>query len=224
MLDLLRPAADPRPMARRLGVRPEVRIRRAGIVLGGALMAVVALIGATQPSSAAGVSRPAATAGAVSSTAASVGSAWGAGGSGLDPLDVITKGAVVLFLLFITLRVLGRMQNGAPKRDGRLVVLESRSLAPKASLHLVAVGHRRLVVGLTPSGMVSLAELDASEIKDTEAEAALDAAAASTAGAGAATGAGSAPSFAASALAAFLVPIDAVAGKLATFLGGGRVR
>ena len=45
-------------------------------------------------------------------------------------------------------------------------VLESRTLASKASLHLVAVGDRRLVVGLTPSGMVALAELDAAELED----------------------------------------------------------
>ena len=86
-------------------------------------------------------------------------------------MDLITKGVIVLVLLFITLRVLGRMQGTAPKRGSRLSVLESRTLAPKASLHLVAIGDRRLVVGLTPSGMVSLAELDAAELEAEAADA-----------------------------------------------------
>ena len=231
MLDLHRPAADARPMARRLSVRPAVWVRRAGIVVGVSLLAIVTFIGAAHPLAAAGGTQPTAVASGVSTTAVSVGSAWDSSPiGGVDPLDLIAKGAVVLLLLFITLRVLGRMQSGGPKREGRLVVLESRPLAPKASLHLVAVGGRRLVVGLTPSGMVSLAELDASEFKEEETETALaDSGSLSTASAfGATASIGAAPttarSFATAATAAFLAPIDAVAGRLAAFFSGGRVR
>ena len=118
------------------------------------------------------------------------------------------------------------MQTAAPKRGSRLEVLESRSLAPKASLHLVAIGDRRLVVGLTPSGMVSLAELDAAEL---EAEAA-DADAAAMApltgprGLAGSFAGGSARAPIGAAIDALLKPLDAFSGRLATLLGGGRVR
>jgi flagellar biogenesis protein FliO len=87
-----------------------------------------------------------------------------AGATGLDPLDLIGKGVIVAALLYLTLRALRRLQAGPAPGTHRLEVLETRPLGPKASLHLVAVGERRLVVGLTPGGMVSIAELDAAEL------------------------------------------------------------
>jgi flagellar biogenesis protein FliO len=141
---------------------------------------------------------------------------------GLNVVDLITKGFLVLILLFVTLRVLGKAQGGVAKKgSSRLVVLESRSIASKASLHLVAVGGRRLVIGLTPSGMVSLAELDATELIDPEAETAPAADPQST-------GATS-PDLAAKpglvpALDAMLAPLDRFGTGLYKLLGGGRVR
>jgi len=148
----------------------------------------------------------------------------------LDLLDLTTKLVIVLVLLFITLRVLGRMQAAGPRRGGRLEVLETRSLAPKASLHLVAVGDRRLVVGLTPSGMVSLAELTKDELEAGDfalefaaQEAAAAGAAASNAGTGAAPAAR--PLFpAGSPLNTLVRPIDAFADRLASAIGGARAR
>jgi flagellar biosynthetic protein FliO len=190
--------------------------RRIAAIAGIAALAGVALIGTMHPLVASG-GQPAATGALTAATG--VGSAWGTGdaGAGINWLDLVPKALIVLVLLFITLRVLGKVGGGTAKRGGRMQVLESRTLAPKASLHLVAIGERRLVVGLTPSGMVSLAELDASEL---ETDAAL-----ATEPASAASGRGVAqqPTFGA-ALNSLMAPVDAVTGKLALFLGGGRVR
>lgn len=86
------------------------------------------------------------------------------GMAGLNPIDLVAKALLVLGLLYLTLTVLRRLQGGQATGSSRLGVLETRPLGPKASIHLVAVGDRRLVVGLTPGGMVALAELDASEL------------------------------------------------------------
>jgi flagellar biogenesis protein FliO len=172
-----------------------------------AAVAIVWIVGLVQP----GNSQPAAT---------SVGSDWGAGGAvgGLNVFDLATKGGLVLILLFGTLKVLGRAQGSAAKTSSsRLVVLESRSLASKASLHLVAVGGRRLVIGLTPSGMVSLAELDATEFHDPEAEAGAVSAEEST-------GALPADRTARPALDSMLAPLDRVGAQLYKLVSGGRVR
>lgn len=172
-----------------------------------AAVAIVWIVGLVQP----GNSQPAAT---------SVGSDWGAGGAagGLNAFDLATKGGLVLILLFGTLKVLGRAQGNAVKKSSsRLVVLESRSLASKASLHLVAVGGRRLVIGLTPSGMVSLAELDATELHDPEAEAGAVSAEEST-------GALPADPTAKPALDSMLAPLDRVGAQLYKLVSGGRVR
>jgi flagellar biosynthetic protein FliO len=207
------------------GRRPGSGRRVATIACVAALAALV-LIGTLQPILAAGGAKP----GSGASAAVSSGSAWGGGDAigGVDWPDLVLKGTIVLALLFITLRVLGRTGAGAPKRGGRLEVLESRALAPKASLHLVAVGDRRLVVGLTPSGMVSLAELDATEL-ETEAAAAtaeestVASDAFGVAGPNRRLGGAAQPTLG-SAVDAILRPLDAATGRLATFLNGGRAR
>jgi flagellar biosynthetic protein FliO len=89
------------------------------------------------------------------------------GASGIDPLDLIGKGVIVAALLYLTLRALRRMQAGPASGSRRLQVIETRPLGPKASLHLVAVGERRLVVGLSPGGIVAIAELEATELAET---------------------------------------------------------
>jgi len=201
--------------------------RRIAMIACIAALAGVALIGTLHPASAAGGAGPAASASAAAPAATS---AFGLTDSGINWPDLAVKGTIVLALLFITLRVLGRTGAGAPKRGGRLEVLESRPLAPKASLHLVAVGDRRLVVGLTPNGMVALAELDAAEL-ETEATTApaTDAALAPAASPDFAALLGRrvpgapAPTFG-SALDAVLRPLDAVTGRVAAFLNGGRIR
>jgi hypothetical protein len=138
-------------------------------VVGSIALGAVAAVGLASPpgqAASAGATLPVAGAAAGRATAAAATSAWPGLLSGPDPLDLVLKGALVAGLLYITLRVLRRMQGGAPKDGARLAVLETRTIAPKASLHLVAIGERRLVVGLTPSGMVALAELDAAEVPD----------------------------------------------------------
>jgi flagellar biosynthetic protein FliO len=139
----------------------------------------------------------------------------------LDLVDLATKCLIVLALLFVTLRVLARMQTTGTRRAGRLQVLESRSLAAKASVHLVAVGDRRLVVGLTPNGMTSLAELKAEELEAADFAAELAAQEAAAAGP-------QAPAHPLipqdSPLNAFVAPIDAFAGRVASLLSGGRAR
>ena len=89
--------------------------------------------------------------------------------SGIDlpgVADLVGKGILVLALLLITLRLLRHFSTAAGPATARLVVLESRPLAQRATLHLVAIGERRLVIGLTPSGLVSLADLTVDELPD----------------------------------------------------------
>jgi flagellar biosynthetic protein FliO len=197
-----------RPASR--DVRGTASFRRIAAIAGLLGAATVAAIGALSPLPVAGASQADGT--------------WGAGDpiGGLNVVDLATKGIVVIVLLFITLRVLGRMQASGPKKSGRMQVLESRSLAPKASLHLVAVGERRLVVGLTPSGMVSLAELDASELEASGVELGAEATRAESGAARSAQGQFQ-PAFGA-ALNSMIAPIDSLTGRLAGLFGGGRVR
>jgi flagellar biogenesis protein FliO len=229
-------------MARRCGLpaaaAPARKLRswaspaRIGVAAVAAVLVAVAAIGALSPSPVVGGANSSPAASSASSGAASsvVGAAWG-GAGGLDLIDLVTKGGLVLILLFITLRVLGRMQAAGPGRGGRLNVLESRTLASKASLHLVAVGDRRLVVGLTPSGMVALAELDAAELEDARTEESpadgSDAQAArapktATRPIGMALASGQAP-FAAT-LNSLMAPIDGLTDRLAGFFNSGRAR
>jgi len=216
-----RPAAPNRDMARRVGLRRYGDVRRIAAIAGLAGLAAVALIGFLHPIPAAGGSQPSASAtlGAVSG----VGSVWGSDNSAgdIDWLDLIAKGTIVLALLYVTLRILGRNGTGTRKRGGRLAVLESRSLAGKASLHLVAVGDRRLVVGLTPNGMVSLAELDAAELETDEAAA--DSTQPAAPGSTSSSARPVQPG-AVSVLGAPLWPLDAIAGRLAPLFNGGRAK
>jgi flagellar biogenesis protein FliO len=88
---------------------------------------------------------------------------------GPNLLDLGAKTLLVVALLFITLRVMRRVQGStAPKAGELLAVLETRPLGPKTQLHLVAIGDRRLVIGQSPAGLVALGELDAAELPATE--------------------------------------------------------
>ena len=217
-----RAAASSRSLSDRFGMRGAGSGRRIAAVACLCGLAAVAVIGILHPLSAAVGGQPDATDALAASS--SVGSVWSGGDptGGVNWIDLITKGTIVLALLFITLRILGRVGAGAPKRGGRLQVLESRTLAPKASLHLVAIGERRLVVGLTPSGMVSLTELDAAELETDEAGATAESPATER---GLAGGAGRAPQPSlGAALNSVLGPLDALTGRVALFLNGGRVR
>jgi flagellar biogenesis protein FliO len=181
-------------------------------------------VAATSPAAPASAAAPASS---PSPAPALLGSAWG-GSGGIDILDLVTKGGLVLILLFITLRVLGRMQGPGPRRLGRLNVLESRTLASKASLHLIAIGDRRLIVGLTPSGMVALAEMDASELEQTQTQdsPAGDEATPASVRSGrtpASRSGQTAPQFATT-LNTLMAPIDRVTDRLAGFISGGRAR
>jgi flagellar biosynthetic protein FliO len=82
----------------------------------------------------------------------------------------VVKGLLVIVLLYITLRVLRRFQTGGASAGSRIRVLESRTIGPKATIHLVAIGDRQLVVGLTPGRLVTLAELSADEFDGATAD------------------------------------------------------
>lgn len=209
--------------------RRRVSFRRIAAIAGVAGILLVAAIGASRPLPVAGSqaiapSAALATAAAVLTASTEAGTAFGASDQigGLNVVDLVTKATVVIVLLLITLRVLGRMQASAPKKLGKLKVLESRTLAPKASLHLVAVGDRRLVVGLTPSGMVSLAELDAAELEASAVDTEAEQGSAGYVAAGPATSA--LPSAFGAVLNSMMAPVDALTGRLAGLLGGGRAR
>jgi len=75
----------------------------------------------------------------------------------IDPIDL------VIVLLFVTLRVLRKVQGGSVPADARIRVIESRTLGAKTQLHLVAIGDRQVLIGATPGRLVTLAELAADE-------------------------------------------------------------
>jgi flagellar biogenesis protein FliO len=88
---------------------------------------------------------------------------------GPNLLDLGAKTLLVVALLFVTLRVMRRVQGGSAAKAGELMaVLETRPLGPKTQLHLVAVGDRRIVIGQSPAGLVALGELDAAELPVAE--------------------------------------------------------
>lgn len=127
----------------------------AGFIVFGALgMAAIGAGSVTGPDQA-GVNPPPGVLGSVSSASQNP-----------DLVGFGAKGVIVVALLLITLRVLRHAQQGGRPASARLILLESRPLGPKATLYLVAVGDRRLVVGLTPSGLVPLAELGVEELPD----------------------------------------------------------
>jgi flagellar protein FliO/FliZ len=94
----------------------------------------------------------------------------GSAAGSIDIVDLLVKGLLVIVLLYITLRVLRRFQTGGPSAGSRIRVLESRTIGPKATIHLVAIGDRQLVVGLTPGRLVTLAELSADELDGAAGE------------------------------------------------------
>ena len=79
--------------------------------------------------------------------------------AGIDLLDLAAKTVLVLGLLYLTLRALRRLQGGRSTPGGGIAVLETRAIAPKASLYVVSIRGRELVVGLSPAGLVTLADL-----------------------------------------------------------------
>jgi flagellar biosynthetic protein FliO len=84
----------------------------------------------------------------------------------LDVGDIVMKAVFVIALLIVTLRVLRRMQAGPRQSSARLTVLECRSVAHKGQVVLVSVGPRRLVVGVTPTGMTTLADIAAEDLDE----------------------------------------------------------
>jgi flagellar protein FliO/FliZ len=86
-------------------------------------------------------------------------------GGAINPIDLTVKGALVVVLLFVTLRVLRRVQGGSVPTDARIRVIESRTLGAKTQLHLVAIGARQVLIGATPGRLVTLAELSAEEVE-----------------------------------------------------------
>jgi flagellar biosynthetic protein FliO len=155
----------------RLRRRPALAAATAAAVLIGILMTLgrfgMPAPASTTPASATGGSRS-----ALEALGGGLGGATGAtaqlpagGAASIDVVDLVVKGAFVVILLFITLRVLRRYQTGGSPAGARIRVIETRNLAPKATLHLVAIGERRLVVGLTPGRLVTLAELGPDEIE-----------------------------------------------------------
>jgi flagellar biosynthetic protein FliO len=94
----------------------------------------------------------------------------GSAAGSIDIVDLVVKGLLVIVLLYITLRVLRQFQTGGASAGSRIRVLESRTIGPKATIHLVAIGDRQLVVGLTPGRLVTLAELPADEIDGATAD------------------------------------------------------
>jgi flagellar biosynthetic protein FliO len=162
---------------RRLVVRavqplPAPLRRRPMLTAAAAGLATLVTVGSRLTGDPGAAATPAVDGSALANFGTSAGGAFGAAASlplgaaagSLDVMDLFFKGFLVLLLLYVTLRVLRRFQTGGATAAGRIQVLESRTIGPKATIHLVAVGDRQLVVGLTPGRMVTLAELSAAEL------------------------------------------------------------
>jgi flagellar biosynthetic protein FliO len=155
------------------GVAPlPAALRRRPMLTGIAALAALVTLGTRIVGMPAAATAPSGDASALSffggSSAGQGGSAvalpLGAAAGSLDIVDLLVKGLLVIALLYITLRVLRRFQAGGATPGARIRVLESRTIGPKATIHLVAIGDRQLVVGLTPGRLVTLAELSADEL------------------------------------------------------------
>lgn len=78
-------------------------------------------------------------------------------------VDLVVKLGIVLAIAYGSLYILrGVMarQGMAPGRQRHLRVLESASLGPNRSVHVVRVGEKVMVVGSTPEQVTMLAEVD----------------------------------------------------------------
>jgi flagellar biogenesis protein FliO len=164
-----------------VGSRPAGGRSRRMLLVNGSLMAGVLVIGVlrllppSQPAGPALFASPApsalpaassATTEAAAQPVASAAPALSPSGStavtsptaGIDPIDLILKTVLVAGLVVLGLRFLKRIQNGKPGSGDGIVILETRPLAPKATLYVVGVRGRQLVVGLTPAGLTTLTE------------------------------------------------------------------
>lgn len=145
------------------------------LLIGAALAAVITLPvflsqvsgaatspGATVPTAVPASALPTALSG-TSAASAIAGATPGVAGLGLtdgiDLFDLAAKTLLVLGLLYLTLRVLRRMQGGSQPHGDGIAVLESRAIAPKTSVLVVSVRGRELVLGLSPAGLTTLADL-----------------------------------------------------------------
>jgi flagellar biogenesis protein FliO len=78
-------------------------------------------------------------------------------------LDVFWKLGVVLFLIIVSFRLLGRFRSQTLKEtNSHLIVLESVQLAPQQALHLIQVGDQTLLIGATDHGLSRLSAVELS--------------------------------------------------------------
>lgn len=80
---------------------------------------------------------------------------------GLSALDVLLKLGFVIGLIYVSLYLLRRWQGQMTGRSTRqLRVIESLSLAPRQTLHLVRVGSQTLLIGATDQTLTQLGAVD----------------------------------------------------------------
>lgn len=80
---------------------------------------------------------------------------------GLTTLDVLLKLGIVIGLIYLSLYFLRRWQGKISGRATRqLSVIESLSLSPRQSLHLVRAGSQVLLIGATDQTLTSLTPVE----------------------------------------------------------------
>ena len=79
-------------------------------------------------------------------------------------LDVIVKLGLVLLLIFVTFRVIGKInpQGARVEEHSLLSVLETVHLTPQQSLHLIEVDQQYFLIGATDQSLTRLAALELS--------------------------------------------------------------
>lgn len=103
----------------------------------------------------------------------------GVGSFGLgDWLGLLVRLGLVLLIVWAAIRAMrwySRRINGGGGATRHLEVLETRSLAPNRSLHLVRLGGRAVLLGVTPERITSLLEIgDPAEVERLSLEPAME--------------------------------------------------
>ena len=86
---------------------------------------------------------------------------------------MLIKVGLVFGLLFVTLKVVGKMHSGGSKLSGRhegavIQVIGRQSIGRNADVTVVTLGDRTLVLGVTEHNVSMVAELDPEEMETRE--------------------------------------------------------
>ena len=105
-----------------------------------------------------------------STSATPAGGAAGQIATGADIVGAVLKTVAVCLFALMALKLLRRAGVGTPTEgDGLLRVIETKGIGPRLQVSLIAVGDRRLIVGVSAGSITPIAEFDAAELEPAAA-------------------------------------------------------